>query len=801
MNLYLFPISFALNSFSLSLLVVMAGLFGHHSMAADLSLAQAAMIALFFSLSANARNLILKSSDGRIGKSIAQMRLLSAPVLAVAAFAVSIYLSKVSLLLSLAIVIRQLSEWFSEIELARMEKAAEYGQAKIFFTSFALPLLFVAGALLFVPSFFLPALYLWAGLPLLLCAGGITKSIATLSTIPIEWRKILPNYGSTFIIGVVVFFSRLLIAGFAGKEVAGQLFTAFALGSIVGSLYERTIGPSFKVSADLAKTRSLFFRLSWALPVAGAALISAVYFFGETNSYLAKNIYLAGATGFSLVGGFIMLGAQAIKINILHSTTRDDVFMADLLSNFAILVSIPVAFLLVGEAAFVVLFLTNAIVVYAAYWLISGSPLVNYTSKREKMVHALVAFAIVMPLFLQLGSGVYRGGQEIYDWGGALSMLPLPLSVFLIFPLILLMHSFRGVKSFSVFTFFVFVMMMCGTMVSSAGDAMAVKDKLLLSLQYLLPFFGLVIAEHAGTSLFFLKRMGKVFLYVVMFVVGLQLVATFYSGEPRLQSYLYLFSIYNNLQYAVIIIVSAFLISLFTLYPLAGERRKLLFMCPVMCLYAVFSRSMPVIGLLVSGLLLFWAFNSFSRKIGLVLLLGGLMFGAGRVYVGNSGAPNTLQPAAALSAVVLKAAEPRQNQMHNAVAARLRMWGFYLRGIKSADTKTFLFGHPAVPQRNIYPSAQNYYLDTLYNFGFITLLPIFAFVIYTIRLTWVSRLEVLSQPQLLGLGFVVYFLIFMENFFKVGLRQPYSGIFTFVLWGLLVSKLRLARAERPGRVL
>ncbi|MDO8805341.1 MAG: hypothetical protein Q7R35_13030, partial [Elusimicrobiota bacterium] len=348
MTLYLFPLNFAFNSFSLSLLVVMAGLSGHSSMAADLSLSQAAMIAIFFSMSANARNLILKSSDGAIERSIVQMRLLSAPVLAVAAVFVSVYLSKVNLLISLAIVVRQLSEWFSEIELARMERTSDHKRAKVFLAVFVFPLLAIAGALLFAPPFFLPALYIWAGLPLLLCSGGISRSLATLSMISIEWAKILPNCGSTFIIGMTVFFFRLLIAGFAGKDVAGQLFAAFALGSIVGSLYERTIGPSFKVSAELAKASSLMFRLAWVLPAAGVGLVVMVCFLGGTNSYVARNVYLLGATGFSLVGGFVMLGAQTIKINILHSNTRDDVFMADLLSNFAILVSVPVTFLLFG---------------------------------------------------------------------------------------------------------------------------------------------------------------------------------------------------------------------------------------------------------------------------------------------------------------------------------------------------------------------------------------------------------------------------------------------------------------------
>lgn len=797
MNRYLFPLTFAFNAFSLSLLVVVAGLSGHSAMAADLSLAQAAMLAVFFSLSANARNLILKSAGGGIEKSIVQLRLLSAPVLSILALLISIYLSKVDPVLSLAIVIRQLSEWFSELQLSRDERAANYPTAKKFLAAFTVPLLGAALALLFAPPLFIPVLYVWAALPLLLCAGGIARSAADLSRISIEWKKILPNYGSTLIIGMVVFFFRLLIAGFAGKEIAGQLFTAFALGSIVGSLYERTIGPSFEISAGLTATRDLVRKIAWALPAAGAGIIVLLFLAGESSAYFSGHVYLAAATGFSLVGGFVMLGAQEIKISLLHSRTRDDVFMADLLSNFAILLSVPVLFLLFGETSFVMLFMSNAVVVYLSYWLISGDPLTSYASTREKIVHAAVAFAVVVPLFFQFGHGIYSGRQEIYDWAGRLSMLPLPLSAFLCFPLILIMHSFRGVKSLSVFTFFVFAVMMCGSVISTAGDPALIKEKVLLSLQYLVPFFGLALAEHAGTSVLFTRRMARVFLYVLMPVVVLQIGAAFYSGEFHLTPYLYFFSIYNNSQYAGVVLVSAFLLALFTLWGEKREEGKLLFMCPLMSAYTALSWSIFSLALLLSGLILFWASFGSRKRVGPVvfscILLAGLA-AAGLAHY--KAAVPVMDPEKYFTAFSdVQGQEPRARftgLLGGSVAERLNIWKFYLGGVLNSDAKTVLLGHSAAPHRSIYPSAHNYYLDILYNFGLATLLPIFLLILSTLRLSWLKRKEILLHPYLMGLGFVVFFLIFIENFFKVGLRQPYSGVYSFFLWGLFIASLRTA---------
>jgi hypothetical protein len=48
---------------------------------------------------------------------------------------------------------------------------------------------------------------------------------------------------------------------------------------------------------------------------------------------------------------------------------------------------------------------------------------------------------------------------------------------------------------------------------------------------------------------------------------------------------------------------------------------------------------------------------------------------------------------------------------------------------------------------------------------------------------------VISSPEFLCLTSVVMFLLLIDNSLKVGLRQPYPGIFTFFLWGILLSKL------------
>jgi len=119
---------------------------------------------------------------------------------------------------------------------------------------------------------------------------------------------------------------------------------------------------------------------------------------------------------------------------------------------------------------------------------------------------------------------------------------------------------------------------------------------------------------------------------------------------------------------------------------------------------------------------------------------------------------------------------------------RITIWKFYIKG-SVKDTKTFFMGNAQRPDRSKYSSAHNYYLDFLYNFGFLSILPMICLISFTVYSVYRCRKEILSSPSVLGLVIVVFFIIFVDNSIKVGLRQPYSGIFSFFLWGLLLSKL------------
>ncbi|MGQ0443206.1 MAG: hypothetical protein ACT4OH_07130, partial [Methylophilaceae bacterium] len=124
---------------------------------------------------------------------------------------------------------------------------------------------------------------------------------------------------------------------------------------------------------------------------------------------------------------------------------------------------------------------------------------------------------------------------------------------------------------------------------------------------------------------------------------------------------------------------------------------------------------------------------------------------------------------------------------------RLSYWQFYYNGI-TENSQSLLFGHAKRPDRETHPSAHNYYLDFVYNFGVVSIIPLLGLIVYTLWLFArfaknVSHVDKREFVLIFNLSGIVFFLLVADNFLKVSLRQPYSGVITFFLWGLLINKL------------
>src|SRR5690606_290620 len=122
------------------------------------------------------------------------------------------------------------------------------------------------------------------------------------------------------------------------------------------------------------------------------------------------------------------------------------------------------------------------------------------------------------------------------------------------------------------------------------------------------------------------------------------------------------------------------------------------------------------------------------------------------------------------------------------IKERLIYYSHYWNGI-TESLNQFLFGHEERPDRLTAPSAHNYYLDLVYNFGVISLLPFLYLILYTIKNIYINIRHHAPSLELLALAGLVLFFVLIDNSLKVGFRQPYPGIIMFFLWGVLLGRL------------
>lgn len=112
------------------------------------------------------------------------------------------------------------------------------------------------------------------------------------------------------------------------------------------------------------------------------------------------------------------------------------------------------------------------------------------------------------------------------------------------------------------------------------------------------------------------------------------------------------------------------------------------------------------------------------------------------------------------------------------LAERFEFWRFYIDGVQQS-WQVFLFGHADPPDRQQFPSAHNYHLDFVYNFGLVAMLPLLLLMLLAFCKVLQNLGRILAEPGILALTAVVAFLLLVDNIFKVGMRQPYPGIVTF----------------------
>lgn len=406
----------------------------------------------------------------------------------------------------------------------------------------------------------------------------------------------------------------------------------------------------------------------------------------------------------------------------------------------------------------------------------------------------LIAIALLFPLFFQLSGGIYNNPAAVTDSLGVLSKLPLPVSIIAcLLGILALAKNYRQALPAAWFIG-AFSALMLVSLLFSGADQPVAQRKVLIGLQFLLPTMGLLLGQLLRDEDDITPR---AFMWVLLVVVPFQILVGWWQKTLTLTHNLYVFSIYQHFQFVPVIFVLAFCLVMVHLW----DKRKgtLSFLAVVMGVYAIASASFLAMGLYCVFVAAFFLRRMWQLKTGRLVgfaLFGAGIFAAGLVVAIYYGIAEKNTSIIGDNGQYLGKFQTLVNgKVPVNVLDRLGDWKLYHDWITESD-RTMLLGHVEPPPREVKTSAHNWYLDFVYNFGLLSLVPLLTLIGYT---AWQLALHRKTLPgKTLWLAALVAFMVLVDSNFKVTLRQPYPGIFAFFLWGLLLTRLRLNAPPQRG---
>lgn len=802
----IFPASYLSSQLSMTGLLVALGLTGNPQLAADVAIVQGAALALFYAFSGNARNLIFKPGRFATARSLLAARLALMLPLGVGVYYLGSVLGGVAWDLSLILILRKSVEWLSEIHLSEAERDQDAAFAwRHLILQSGLLIVAVLWAVTAMPGL-MTVLTAWALIPLLMSFSYLLGALKGPRTTGIRAQMLLPHLGSSAVIGIGVYVFRLTLLLLVDKATAGSLFTAFAIGGVLGSVFAAGLGPSLVLHEQRTGQKHMpsWLRDGLILAVlAGLTLALMAHFAPGLRVLSGKEPLFWQAVGLSLMGGVVMVLAQRQRLRDLQNGTEDDVFAPDVLVNILIVAVIPFIFFAFGRNGLSWLYLFNAVVALVFYWMTDIKRAAGIVGRRHvNKLQAGIAVLLVSPIFVSLEEGLFRGVRSPnYDSGGNIGTLPIPLSVFGCYLGIALLGNFRRANLGLAVIFMSFVFMALSTVTTAFSGHSEAQAKLILLMQYMLPMFGLVLGmmyEDRGQNI---RIAEKAMLAVIAVLVPLQLLTGWVQGYVWLSSYAYFFTIYQHLQYVPVIVVGGYLVALYSLWNQPFWQRLIIVLAPAIGIYVAASASMLAAGFAVTGSFLFAihriAITHEVVRRGKEWMIVALIVIVWPIYYLCVRFLPDIMTGSFNKGTYLYIQKFTLDVLPN-VQGRIETWLFYLSNIFGSPS-TFLLGHSGPPDRKTWASAHNYYLDYTYNFGSIAALAIVGLVIFTVIRLYQSRRLIMVSPAMVGLTVVVLFLLIPDNLLKVGMRQPYPGIVTFFLWGLLLNRIESMRTMGERR--
>lgn len=738
-------------SYSLSGLLMVLGLTGNYSMAAEVAIVQGAVLATFYVLSGDARHMIL--SERMQARHVVYFRLLTVLPLAVISYLLTISVTDVSAALAAALILRRATEWLAEPHVTELERQHQpWGGLLLQFVLFPL----VIFEILYFGSLWL--IWPWAVSPLLhslkFLLGAERYNILSMGK---------AHTASTAVMGISNYILRVLVVDLAGKTFAGMVFPAVAIGSFAGTMFANIVGPSL-----LRKGLNVLLYLK--VPLMMWTLIGVgIFIFSQT--------VFQQALGLSIIGGVIMLFAQQSRLHLLR---EDHTLGADTMVHLVLVCLVPIMYSITGQQWLTSIYLLNAALAWGFYVLSDKLSGLNQLQRHRLLI--LTSVLLVLPIFFQIQGDIYlsESPEGLLDSGGFLQLVPLPFSLLACYlGLVFFNEGITNSKPAIVTLSLLFFLLSVSALVTGSSPA-----KLIQLVQVILPVAALLL----GASLAWLNRnlVARTMLNFLLVFIPLHLLATWFQGKLELTHNLYLFSIYQHELFVPLVMVSIFAWVVLELFE--SHKKQLLFLAPLVAVYVVAGNSrMALIGLSVFAAI-FMVIGVRSKQrymLGMLVMIAVSSLSYNFLQNTTRQQTETIAIEESYEAPVDRVEKQSRVSIQGDIQKEGGVFHQWLDALENPSI--IIFGHAWPMGRHELDRSTNYYSDLVYNFGLIVVFPIVFLLIYTV-FRFVASKE--KSPVLIGLFLIVLYHIVVVGFTKLALKQPYPGIITFFLWGVLLTMLK-----------
>jgi len=367
-NIGIQSITYGLNLFIPTLILFISSLFKNYELTAELGIVIGLNIIFTQIFSANLRSILIsKNKTDNIYPYI--IFRLSISFLALIANIVIVYnynfvYSEVLLQITILILI----QWQCEIILTYYEIKSDFKKFNNYLLMSLIFSLLIVGSFIFQKDF-LNVLIFFNFLFLIFLVFGIfqlNKKINSISKIFLDIIK-SPAFFSSLSISLSNLFWRVAILILCGKTLAGIYFASFAIGSLPGTLFNISFGPTvIKHNIKIKNIDKLKF---YAYLVIAFLIFVALY--NKDKIFLDNQFTQLFGTAISLFGAIFMIKGQYYRQFIIQKTDQiSKLFNYDMVYSVIIILIVPILFLVGGANLVVISFLISSLLSFGMYKMI-----------------------------------------------------------------------------------------------------------------------------------------------------------------------------------------------------------------------------------------------------------------------------------------------------------------------------------------------------------------------------------------------------------------------------------------------